>query len=67
MSRASEEVLNGPLSSLLRSLAEKKRAETGMPPGQATFIWLMENMPRTADRVLERVRTQCSGESPRPA
>lgn len=64
---ASEEVLNGPLSTLLRSLAEKKRGATGMPPGQATIMWLMENMPRTADRVLERVRTQCSEESPRPA
>lgn len=67
VSRASEEVLNGPLSTLLRSLAEKKRAATGMPPGQATIMWLMENMPRTADRVLERVRTEFSEESPRAA
>ncbi len=61
VSRASEEVLNGPLSTLLLSLAEKKRAATGMPPGQATIMWLMENMPRTADRILELVRARCSG------
>src|SRR5688572_3362338 len=60
VSRASEEVLNGPLSTLLKSLAEKKRAATGMPPGQATIMWLMENMPRTADRILELVRARCS-------
>ena len=55
---ASEEVLNRSLSGLLRSLSEKKRIATGMPPGQATLMWLMENMPRTADRILERVRNR---------
>jgi hypothetical protein len=67
VSRASEEVLNGPLSTLLRSLAEKKRSAIGMPPGQATIMWLMENMPRTADRVLELVRARYPEEGSRAA
>jgi hypothetical protein len=65
--QASEEVLDRSLSSLLHALAEKKRAATGMPPGQATIMWLMENMPRTADRILELVRTSHSGERPQAA
>ncbi len=64
---ASEQVLTGPLSTLLRSLAEKKQAATGMPPGQATIMWLMENMPRTADRVLELVRARYPAEGPQAA
>jgi hypothetical protein len=64
---ASEAILNPSLSGLLQSLAEKKRAVTGMPPGQATIMWLMENMPRTADRILERVRTRYSEESAQAA
>ena len=63
--QASEEVLDRPLASMLHTLATKNRAATGMPPGQATLMWLMENMPRTADRVLDRVRTRYSEESPR--
>jgi len=57
---ASEQVLDRSLSTLLHSLAAKKRSDTGMPPGQATILWLMENMPRTADRVLELVRERYS-------
>jgi hypothetical protein len=29
-----------------------------MPLGQATLLWLKKNMPRTADKVLSRVRAQ---------
>jgi hypothetical protein len=65
--QASEEILDRSLSGLLQSLATKKRDVTGMPPGQATIMWLMENMPRTADRILELVRTRYSDGSPEPA
>jgi hypothetical protein len=31
-----------------------------MPLGQAALLWLRQNMPRTADRVLGEVRAQLS-------
>jgi hypothetical protein len=56
---ASREVLEQPLARALESLSASQRdATTTMPAGQATLIWLKKNMPRTADKVLERVRTR---------
>lgn len=53
---ASREVLDEPLSRMLQSLSSMHRPVTEMPPGQATLLWLAQNMPRTAARVLEKVR-----------
>jgi hypothetical protein len=50
-------VLDGPLAELLLSLAERHRAGTQMPQGQATLFWLAQNMPRTADKVLQELRS----------
>lgn len=55
---ASEEVLDQPLAQMLLSLSANHRPQTDMPHGQATLLWLKQNMPRTADRVLEGVRAR---------
>jgi hypothetical protein len=56
--KASEEVLDKPLAQMLLSLSERHRPETSMPQGQATLLWLQRNMPRTAEKVLARVRSR---------
>ena len=53
---ASKEVLDQPLAQMLLSLSASHRPATQMPLGQATLMWLAQNMPRTAERVLEEVR-----------
>lgn len=58
VSEASQKVLDRQLASMLHSIAATHRPTTGMPVGQATLLWLTENMPRTADRVLDLVRTR---------
>lgn len=58
--QASQEVLEAPLAQMLLSLAERHRPQTEMPQGQATLLWLQRNMPRTAEKVLARVRERCS-------
>lgn len=54
-------VLDGPLAELLLSLAERHRAGTQMPQGQATLFWLAQNMPRTADKVLQELKSSPAG------
>jgi len=54
-------VLDGPLAELLLSLAERHRAGTHMPQGQATLFWLAQNMPRTADKVLQELKSSPAG------
>jgi hypothetical protein len=54
---AATKVLDGPLAQILLSLSANHRPPTQMPPGQATLLWLRQNMPRTADRVLNELRT----------
>lgn len=54
--KASKAVLDQPLAQMLMSLAANHRTATQMPLGQATLLWLRQNMPRTAERVLARVR-----------
>lgn len=49
-------LLNPPLAQVLLGLAANHRPNTAMPRGQAALIWLKQNMPRTADRVLQDVR-----------
>ena len=41
---------------LLLSLAASHRTSTHMPPGQAALLWLSQNMPRTAEKILQEVR-----------
>src|SRR3954469_23572877 len=57
---ASRKVLDQPLAQMLLHLAATHRLPTEMPLGQAALIWLKQNMPRTADRVLGELRTQLS-------
>jgi hypothetical protein len=54
---AATKVLDGPLAQILLSLSANHRPPTQMPSGQATLLWLRQNMPRTADRVLDELRT----------
>ena len=61
VSDASEEVLDQPLAQMLLKLAASHRPHTEMPLGLAALIWLKQNMPRTADRVLEEVRSRLEG------
>ncbi|MGQ0652094.1 MAG: MEDS domain-containing protein [Betaproteobacteria bacterium] len=58
VSRASRKVLDEPLSRMMFHLAEEHRPSAEMPKGQAVLFWLQKNMPRTAERVLQEVRSQ---------
>ena len=55
---AAHGILDQPLAQMLLNLAASNRPQTAMPLGQATLIWLKQNMPRTADRVLDAVRAR---------
>jgi hypothetical protein len=55
---ATHRILDAPMAHMLSSLADWHRPKTKMPAGQATLLWLRENMPRTAERVLEDVRAK---------
>jgi hypothetical protein len=61
VSEASARVLDGPLAKILLSLAASHRTSTKMPAGQATLLWLSQNMPRTADKVLKEVKASTAG------
>ena len=63
---ASKEVLDQPLAQMLLSLAASTRLQTEMPLGQAALIWLKHNMPRTADRVLQEVRSRLAAGAVQP-
>src|SRR5207253_8969405 len=58
VSDASKEVLDQPLAQMLLRLAASHRPHTEMPLGQAALIWLKQNMPRTADKVLDEARAR---------
>ncbi|MGQ0547040.1 MAG: MEDS domain-containing protein [Betaproteobacteria bacterium] len=55
---ASRKVLDHRLAEVLLSLSAGHRPATHMPVGQATLMWLAQNMPRAAERVLEEVRAR---------
>ena len=55
---ASLKVLDPQLAQMLLTLAASHRPRTEMPLGQAALIWLNQNMPRTAERVLGEMRAQ---------
>ncbi len=56
VSAAATKVLDQPLADILLSLAANHRPPTQMPLGQSTLMWLKQNMPRTADKVLSELR-----------
>ena len=58
VSAASNSVLDQPLAQMLLKLAASHRPHTEMPLGQAALIWLKQNMPRTADKVLDEARAR---------
>jgi hypothetical protein len=55
---ASKQVLDRQLAGMLNTLASTHRSSTAMPLGQATLMWLKDNMPRTSDRILNLVRAR---------
>jgi hypothetical protein len=59
------------LAKALRSAAADHHPAAGMPEGQATFLWLKRNMPRSAERILagvrQRLATSSSGPGAPPA
>ncbi len=55
---ASTDVLDQPLAQMLLALSASHRPPTHMPLGQATLLWLKQNMPRTADKVLSETRAR---------
>jgi hypothetical protein len=59
--KASRKVLDEPLANLLLALAAKHHAPTKMTLGQATLFWLAQNMPRTADKVLQELKASPAG------
>jgi MEDS: MEthanogen/methylotroph, DcmR Sensory domain len=59
---ASGRILDQPLAQLLLALAANHRPETRMPAGQATLFWLKQNMPRTAEKILEEMRARALSE-----
>jgi hypothetical protein len=56
VSEALGSTLDQPLAQMALRLAANQRPQADMPLGQATLFWLRQNMPRTAERVLEHVR-----------
>jgi hypothetical protein len=62
VAEASRQVLDEPLANILLSLAASHQTATKMPSGQATLLWLSQNMPRTADKVLRQVKASTAGQ-----
>lgn len=56
VARASKEVLGSRVARMLQSLAAERPPSARMPAGQSMLLWLEENMPLTAPRVLARAR-----------
>jgi hypothetical protein len=58
---ASRKVLDQPLAGILLSMAANHRGD--LPAGQAALFWLKQNMPRTADKVFQELRSAASREA----
>lgn len=58
ISKASQDVLDESSVMMVQSLAVMDKPRTAMPFGEAVILWLSQNMPRTAEKVLARVRTR---------
>lgn len=53
------EVLDESLAGMMLSLAAARRPGAEMPLGQAALLWLKQNMPLTANKILAGVRARC--------
>jgi hypothetical protein len=62
VTEASAKVLDEPLAKILLSLAASHQTATKMPAGQATLLWLSQNMPRTAEKVLKEVKASTAAQ-----
>ena len=58
VTRAVHEILDPRLAYMLQTLAASQRPPAVMPQGQAVLLWLKDNMPRTAGKLLARLRGQ---------
>jgi hypothetical protein len=58
VSGASHDVLDESAVMMVESFAVKDKPRIDMPMGQAVILWLNQNMPRTAEKILARVRTR---------
>lgn len=56
MTAVAKEVLDQPLTQMMLSRSAAHQPATQMPIGQAALLWLRQNMPLTADRVLKELR-----------
>ena len=57
---ASRKVLDKPLAQILLSLARSHQPAPRMPAGHAALLWLHQNMPRAAEKVLSAMRAEFS-------
>jgi hypothetical protein len=55
LSRAIHEVLGPRMAMMLHVVAEAERPAQPMRHSDAVILWLRENMPRTADKVLRHI------------
>ena len=55
LSRAIHEVLGPRMAMMLHVVAEAERPSQPMRHSVAVILWLKENMPRTADKVLRHI------------
>jgi len=60
VSQASHDVLDDSAVMMVESLAVTDKPNTAMPFGQAVIMWLNHNMPRTAEKIVARVRMRYS-------
>jgi len=57
---AVRKVLAQPFADALLKVSAKHGAATQMPAGQATLLWLWQNMPRAAEKILSETRARLS-------
>jgi hypothetical protein len=55
LSRAIHEILGSRMAMMLHVVAEAERPVRAMGHSDAVILWLKENMPRTADKVLRHI------------
>lgn len=56
LSRAIHDVLGPRMAMMLNVVAAAERPKDAAAHSEAVILWLKENMPRTADKVLSRMR-----------
>jgi len=55
LSRAIHEILGSRMAMMLHVVAEAERPARAAGHSDAVILWLKENMPRTADKVLRHI------------